>query len=373
MKKTILIIFTIIISFSANAQNSIAEIWTEPAVYRADEAVSWYFDVTGTQLEGETEGVYLWVWFPSEPDAGHWDNSSEFAKLTNVEGNVWRMDLTPTEYFGVDASSIVAFYGLLKNKDGSKVSDPFAPDQTPRNDIQMFNFANIEGDALMEYFPVNFSLDRPLSILVNTNNTWSGCDATPAQGALAGASNVHIHSGVNFWEINVENNPANIDKTELTDIGNGIYRMDFVPNNYYSLPADYNLTSINFLFANDSWSNLGQAENCADFIILPPDAPEIIPPELIFFPQKISKKDIFTIIRKNNEPNVSEITYTISAGGNELATGAFSGNADDMRAYINLITTLKEVTATEINVLLKDNNDRTISDTNIPLVDLESK
>ncbi len=372
MKKIALYFFFLIfIPVSISAQNSIAEIWTEPAVYRADEQVSWYFDLTGTQLEGETDGVYLWVWFPSEPDAGNWTNSSDFAKLTLVKGNIWRMDLIPSVYFNLPVSNIVAFYGLLKNKDGSKVTNPFAPDQTPRNDIQMFNFTNIETEAIMEYYPVNFKLDRPLSILVNANKTWSNCATSAVQGDLANADNVHIHSGVNFWSVVVENNPANLAKTELTFIGNGIYRMDFILNNYFQLTDNYELKSINFLFASDNWAHLGQAAACADFIILPPDAPEIIPPELIFFPQKISKKDILVIIRKNNEPNVSQINYTISANDTELQTGAFTGNTDDMKTFINLIPLLKNITTDKIHVLLKDNNNRTISNIDLPIVDLD--
>jgi len=34
--------------FAAMAAGRIAEIWTQPAVFKADEPVSWFFDVTGT-------------------------------------------------------------------------------------------------------------------------------------------------------------------------------------------------------------------------------------------------------------------------------------------------------------------------------------
>ena len=47
--------------------------WTVPAVYTADEKVTFYYDVTDV---GFPEGVdlYLWAWQPTEPDKGNGDN-----------------------------------------------------------------------------------------------------------------------------------------------------------------------------------------------------------------------------------------------------------------------------------------------------------
>jgi hypothetical protein len=206
--KKITIILSIISLFYIDAlpAGRIAEIWTQPAIFTADDSVSWFFDVSGTDLDGETEGVYMWSWFPSEPDAGHWTNPSAFAALHHVEGNIWRFDLVPTEYYGVDASTITAFYGLLKNYDGSKVTDAFAPDQVPPNDIKIYDLTTIRGSALIDYYPKDFTSDRPLSILVNALNTWSDCATTAVQGELAAGNNVHLHGGVNNWAIQVQNN-----------------------------------------------------------------------------------------------------------------------------------------------------------------------
>ncbi len=373
MKKYILIAISIVVSqMHALSQGRIAEIWTEPAVFMADEAVSWYFDVTGTALDGEEEGVYLWSWFPTEPDAGNWSNPSAFAALTQVEGNVWRMDMVPTDYYGVEASTITAFYGLLKNLDGSKVTDAFAPDSDPPNDIKLYDLSTIKGSALIDYYPKEFTADRPFSILVNAGNTWSKCETTAVQGDLANASNVHMHSGVNFWDIEVQNSPENLDKTLLTGLGDKVYRIDLTLNDYYSLPEDYEVENINMVFADETWAYMGKDVACADFLILAPDVPEIIPPELSFLPQKISKKDILVITRTNNEPNVTSLEYTITAG-DIIISGEFEGNSAKMMAYIDLVTPLKDVSDLEkINVVIKDNNDRTITDMDINLIQLNN-
>jgi hypothetical protein len=371
MKKKIFVLpLLAFIQISAFPQGRIAEIWTQPAIFTADEAVSWYFDVTGTALDGETEGIYLWSWFPTEPDAGNFGNSSEFAALTQVEGNIWRMDLVPTDYYAVEASTVTAFYGLLKNKNGLKVTDAFAPDQVPPNQITLYDLATIEGTALIDYYPKEFKQDRPLSILVNTNNTWSNCETTAAQGDLANADNVHMHGGVNLWDVQVMNNAENLDKTELTNLGNGIYRHDFILNDYFDLDEGYVVENINMVFADASWAHIGKDAACADFNILAPEAPEIIPPELIFLPSKISKKDLLIITRTNNESNVSELTYTITAGTTVL-TGEFEGNASQMTAYIDLVTGLADTGDIEkINIVIKDNNNRTITDMDVNLVQL---
>ena len=63
--------------------------WTVPAVFTADEEVTFYYDMTDV---GFQEGVdlYLWAWQPTEPDAGHGGNSSDFAKLEYLGNNIYK-------------------------------------------------------------------------------------------------------------------------------------------------------------------------------------------------------------------------------------------------------------------------------------------
>jgi hypothetical protein len=351
------------------AAGRIAEIWTQPAVFSADEQVTIYFDVTGTDLEGESNGIYLWAWYPSEPDANHWTNPSDFAALTKVDGNVWKMTMTPTTYFSKKATEISSFYGLLKNKDGSKVTDAFAPDQVPANDIRVYSLNAIQAnDAVLDFYPKQFKPDRPLSILVNTNNTWSDCETTATKGKLAKATNVHVHGGVNNWATVVENNPANINKTKLTDMGNGIYRWDLVVNDYFGYPKGFDFKGINMVFANSDWSLMGKDVKCADFYIAAPKQEAVVIPVLNLFPQKISQKDILCIFRSNNEAYVSKLNYTITAGS-KVITGDFEGSAKELIAYINLADQLKDAGSLEkIHLLIKDNTGRKVTEIDVPLV-----
>ena len=77
--------------------------WTVPAVFTADEEVTFYYDMTDV---GFQEGVdlYLWAWQPTEPDAGHGGNSSDFAKLEYLGNNIYKKTMVPTEYFHCDVA-----------------------------------------------------------------------------------------------------------------------------------------------------------------------------------------------------------------------------------------------------------------------------
>lgn len=104
--------------------------WTVPAVFTADEEVTFYYDMTDV---GFQEGVdlYLWAWQPTEPDAGHGGNSSDFAKLEYLGNNIYKKTMVPTEYFHCDVAKFEdanwpGFWQRLKTKDGSMWSGVFA-------------------------------------------------------------------------------------------------------------------------------------------------------------------------------------------------------------------------------------------------------
>lgn len=370
-RSTYLLTIALIAPVVLLAQGRIAEIWTQPAVFKADEQVTLFFDVTGTELADINEDIYLWSWYPSEPDAGNGANSSDFAKLTKVEGNVWKISMIPTEYYGVEASQISAFYGLLKTKNFSKATGAFAPDSDPPNHISIYGLNTIQGEAIIDYHPKQFKLDRPLSVLVNANNTWPDkCEGNPVQGELANAPNVHVHSGINTWSKVVENNPANANKTKLTHLGGGIYRWDIIPNEYFDLVTGFPVENISMVFASSDWAFIGKGANCSDFFIDVPALPDMPVPKLSFFPSKFSSKDIFCIIRKDNEPFVNALNYSISSGGKTF-TGTFEGTNKEFTAYVNLVDQLKEAGSVDkIKVVITDNTGRKVLDSDIPLVKL---
>lgn len=344
-----------------------AKIWTYPVVYALDQEVSWYFDMTGTNFN-EGQDLYLWAWSPSEPDAGNFDNSSEFAKLEYVGDMVWKKTLTPTKYFNTTVANIessAGFWMRLKGKGNEKQSDVI---QAPWSvgDIKTFK----ESGNAVQIYPEKFYIDQPLSLLVNANLVWTGA----VQGGLAGEE-IHLHSGLNnFAEGAIVEYQAWIPevsaKTKLTPIGDNIYKIDFIPREYFGVDEDFVMENIEFLFPAKDWAKVGTAEGGKNFVVLAPGVVAPPDPVFYFFPQKFTQYDILTLVRKNNEKKSQGLIYTIVAGGKTI-TGEFTGKAEEMRAYVNLLQGLAGATNLDkINLEVKDKNGSEILKTDIPLVPL---
>ena len=335
------------------AMGPVAATYSFPVVYNYDEEVTWYFDLSTTTFT-MGEDIYLWIWSPSEPDAGNFGNSSDFAKLTYVDGMTWKFTLTPTTYFSMTPEAIAAsagFWFRLKDDAGLKQSDVASITYTP---FTSFYTAN----EMVRSYPTAPVINKGVSILFNSNLV-PGFDT---------ATSVHMHSGLNDWDLKVEYQawlPDVVAKTKLKNLGNGFYKMDLIPQEYYNAPAGYVMNKINFLFVKDDWAGTSpdQVLNAAEYVAPPP-------PEFRFFPQQISKRDFLGIIRKNNEAGIVKLLYTVTAGSTVL-TGEIDGNATEIKGFVNLPSGLLNVNATEIHVLVKDNSDRTISDTTIPLKTLD--
>lgn len=328
---------------------SVAKTWSFPVVYKYDEEVTWFFDLSTTTY-APGEDIYLWIWSPSEPDAGNWENSSEFAKLTYVSGMTWKFTLTPTAYFSMTPEAIAAsagFWCRLKSKTGTKQSDV--------TNIGYTNFDSFyTANELIRSYPTAPTLDGGVSILFNANLAPGFADAT----------SVHFHSGLNNWDLKVEYQawiPEIVTKTQLKNMGGGFYKMDLVPKEYYAAPDGYIMQNLVFLMVKDNWAGTipDQVINAAEYVPPPP-------PVFNFFPMQLSKKDFLGISRINNEPGIIKLIYTVTAGTTVL-TGEFTGGVSEIKGFVNLVTPLKNVEATEIHVLVKDNTNRTISDTTIPL------
>lgn len=339
-----------------NAQEvigAIRDMWSNPVVYTFDEEVTWYFDLSGTTAV-EGEDFYIWIWSPSEPDAGNFNSSSEFAKLEYEGDMVWSFTLTPTEYFSRTPEEIRnsdGFWFFLKDKTGTKQTEVT---QMPYTDFSAF----FDAGEIMKAYPSHPSLNEGVSILFNSNLV----------EGFEGAENVHFHSGLNDWAVPMEYQawvPERVEKTRMKDLGNGFYKMDLIPSEYYEVSEDFEMNNIVFLFVAEEWTAVGP-----DLIL---NAGEYIPPppaEFRFFPLQLSKKDFLGIIRINNERGVTSLHYTITAGP-KVITGEFTGNTAEIKGFVDLVSELKDVAVSEIHVVVEDNNGRIITDTTIPLIPID--
>lgn len=356
--------------FATDELGEPAKMWTYPVVYALDEEVTWYFDMTGAGFD-DGQDLYLWAWSPSEPDAGNFDNSSEFAKLEYVGNMVWKKTLTPSKYFNMSVADMEAsagFWMRLKVKGNEKQSGVINMNWTV---AELADFKNSGKEV--QIYPEKFYMDEPLSILVNANLLWSG----GVQGGFDGEE-IHMHAGLNNFDANAIAEyqawiPEISEKTKLKNIGGGIYKIDLTPRTYFGLNNEppvadgYVMENIEFLFPTKDWVKVGAAKD-GNFIISAPGA--IIPPDPVFyfFPQKFSQYDILTLVRTNNEKNSKGLEYKITAG-TKVITGDFSGNATEMKAFVDLLTQLAGVgEISKVNLQVNDKNGKEIVKTDIPLV-----
>lgn len=346
------LIFPLLCAAQVQEAGDIYKIWTNPVVYNFDEKVSWYFNLAGTTFE-ENEDVYIWIWSPSEPDAGNWENSSEFAKLTYVGDMVWRFDLTPTLYFSKTPDEIKAspgFWLRLKDKAGTK--------QSSVANVPITDFSSFAGSGQpFKVYPEKFYLDQPMSILFNSNLI----------ECFADADSVHMHAGLNDWDVKQEYQawlPEIVAKVRLVDMGDGIYRKDLVPREYFNTPDGYVMTTFNFLFVKNNW-----ACTTPDYILYAPDVPIPPDPVLTIFPMKVSVRDLLIITRKFNSVG-QRLNYTITAGDVTI-TGEFTGNMDSQSAYIDLIGNIGHLTVDKFSLLIKDQKENVIFSGDIPLVPID--
>lgn len=400
MKKIFLALMCLFpLALFASTKVGTPKCWTVPAVFTGDEEVTFYYDVTDV---GFPEGVdlYLWAWQPTEPDAGNGANSSDFAKLEYLGNNIYKKTMVPTEYFHCDVSAFESpdwpgFWQQLKTKEDNLWSTEFAaPDS--RQEMEEFKQS---GDAIRFYsgrkstgFTEKFTLDEPLTVLVNPDVYKLGDRTMTEISKDANFVQFGVHSGLNDWTVQQTLDvwrPDCLKKTEVKRLSNGLYAWNVgIPSTYYAYnpqdpgqpdaptaladpdtKANFQLENMVYLIvevikdengANQWGANSGDQVQKAGSAAPYPD------PSFSFFPTRVSAQDILTLTREYNERTAGELTYTIVAGSKTLS-GTMPGVRDKREATIDLNKELKGSNATDLKVAIKSQHG-TVVETTIPLV-----
>lgn len=361
MKKLIYIFLGFILcSLTAlKAQTAIADpkMWAVPSIYTMDEPVTWYFDFGNAPQVNDGEALYLWIWAPKNPTGN--------PIPIKYEGNrIWSISLTPTVFFGMTVQELFdnkePFYFLLRDLDATKLTGTL---QLPKTDyVKDF----VESGKMMDYGPTDFQLGSTVSILFNSNLV-EGFNPVP--------STVHMHGGLNDWDAQQQFQawlPEIREKTLFKHLGNGIYKKDIVPQTYFGVTEEYEMENIVFLAVKYNGNDAAPdwAGTSPDMKILAPGTPVPPPANFYFFPLKISINDILIITRDNNDRG-QKLSYTIK-GGTKTLTGDMEGAMTQQRVYINVAKEFKGMDISKLNVLVKDQNGKTIYEGDIPLVKVDN-
>ena len=374
--------------------------WTVPAVFTADEEVTFYYDMTDV---GFQEGVdlYLWAWQPTEPDAGHGGNSSDFAKLEYLGNNIYKKTMVPTEYFHCDVAKFEdanwpGFWQRLKTKDGSMWSGVFAaPDSRSEFEVFKKSGAGIQffSGKKSTGFTEKFALDDPLTVLFNPDVYKLGGKTMTELAKDADFVTFGVHSGLNDWTVLQTLDvwrPAVLAKAGLKKLSNGLYAWNIgIPSEYYAFnPQDpgqadkptiladpdkkaafvlenmtYNVIKVikDAAGANQWGVNTGDQTQKAGQAVPYPD------PVFSVFPTRVSAKDILTLTRQYNGRTDGDLTYTIVAGSKTI-TGTMPGVRDKRETTIDLNKELQGVEASELKVTITNARGIKVVESTVPLV-----
>lgn len=342
------------------AQDAISDpdkMWTVPAVYTMDEQVTWYFDLASASQLSDGEDLYMWIWAPVNP-------TGEPIAIQYEGDRIWSITLTPTEFFNMSVEELFnntePFYFLLRDLDGTKLTATLS---LPKVDyIKDF----VESGKVMDYAPADFQLGSTLTLLFNSNLV-DGFNPAP--------STVHMHGGLNDWEVQQQFQawlPEIRDKTAFLHLGDGIYKKDLVPQTYFGVTEEYEMLNVVFLAVkfNGDEATPDWAGTSPDFKIIAPGIPIPPPAKLYFFPLKISKNDIFSVTRENNDRG-QRLSYTIT-GGSKTLTGDMEGAMTSQRAFVNFAQEFKGMDISKISILVEDQNGMVIYEGEMPLVKVDN-
>jgi len=283
MKKSFLVsLMMLFASIASFAQEELGnpKYYTVPAVFTPTDKVTIYFDMAETGFQDGVD-LYLWCWQPTEPDAGNFDNSSDFAKLTYLGDYQYSMTIIPVDYFfqnqtrfatkeelrdfmlnSTDGWGEAGYWSRLKVKDGTKQSGVFCINHT-RDELVGFKesgkdmqvFSGSGANSQYGGYSDKWTMDKPLSILFNGDLVKIGgktLNEISTSGLLvgthAGISGVYTDPDDNEIDYDFVDPPGKninqqwniwrqgcLEKASLRDCGNGVWKWDLeTPQRYFS-------------------------------------------------------------------------------------------------------------------------------------------
>lgn len=330
--------------------------WCVPAQYSMDEEITWYFDFSSSLGLPDGGDLYIWIWVPRNPDE---TLSDPKMKLDYKGDRIWALTFTPTVFFDMSAADIIAntetsFYFLLRSEDFDSWHTSTL--SFPKVDY-VGNF--VRSDKLWDY-----ATDDVQNKLYPTSNLTIWFNSNLADG-FDGTSGVHIHSGYNnfdgehdiqyhAWET-TGCDPQSACYTAFKNLGNGIYKKDIVPYQYFQAEESDPMQNIEFLFVQDDWS-----VTTPNVVIYAADVPLPPSPVLSVFPTNVSKFDLMSVKRTDNPRNTIPLKYEITGDNGRSISGDFTGTLKEQIVYINLHESFGD-NVQSLQIVVKDVADNEIA------------
>jgi len=314
MKRYSLLIIGALFLFAGNMFAQAPRIYSIPAAFDVNEDITLYLDVTGTALAGETGTMCCWSWSDAgdNKNNGGWGTFGNLLTKVDGEDNLYSVTVNMGNDYPAGATEIQA---LVVKQDASaqtENSDPLLP----------FNFSKV-GNSSAVIYPAAFSASTPVSIVANI--TGSGIDINTAA--------VNMHSALDNWSHGNVAYDSDKNKTALSKVAghDGIWRISFIPSEYFDVPENQKIINIMAVFNNGSWDQ-EMKDNGNDFAFVP-NAGEDGPAGARFFLSNFGLDDVLPIIVNTTglgeddplyEYNGNSMVFTVTLSDNVEGAGQYT-------------------------------------------------
>jgi hypothetical protein len=341
MKKitiSLFLLMCVLFSVQLSAENvgAVNAVYSNPAAFKPDQTVTFYFDLTGTGLVGRTD-LHLYSWKPKEIEP--WATPSPNTLLTKDPNNdaLYSLTCVPTTLWSTTVADFgYQIFGLIKTEDGTKQTDDFS--DANGNDFKLFDY-KVLTSKIATVWPPAFVYGKPISIVVNLATAWS--DGGSSQGQMIG-ENVYIWLGANGWSPGSQYNILG-DMNARCNLVAGetnIAEYDFLPSDVFPAPA-FTIKELDFLFNNGTWSKSARDVGGTDFKFKP-ETGVAASASFVPFPSKVTGSDLITI---TYDPKLDTLGTGYQQG---LLTGS-----DKVYLYMKIETDAGVITPVEIAMVTK--------------------
>ncbi|MFT4682524.1 MAG: hypothetical protein ACJAU0_002442 [Flavobacteriales bacterium] len=244
-----------------------------PSPTNANEELTLYIDVSqsaeGTSnnalkamlIDHPDDDVYLWSWMPAEPIAGNgnWDVSNDALKLTKIGELLYTITFIPTDFYGVDGSTLFAngISCLAKLQDGNAYPDDYEGEA--KTEDLIIELVPKLCDARICIYPEIRQVDDFIHITYHNGQE----EITGLQNMMSEECYVHMVAKTGPFSFYEYTSSANVTSTpelqmKLVEGEPSKFRLIFIPSDFFSMvPEGEEITEIIFRIMRPGFTYVG--------------------------------------------------------------------------------------------------------------------
>jgi hypothetical protein len=201
---------------------------------------------TNNPMTGTTP-VYTWMWNNPEalgdpPGQGGWSSISEKAKCVQIEGDIWRKDLSPQAYW--ETSKAMTEMGfLIRNYGGDVQTVDYAVSLTPPPGPAV-------PPKIAQIFPQEFTQKDIIKVIYDTKLDTNEVMQTITECFI----NTYVNDSTPTNPVPGDWNTYPLDslnKVKMTYEGDGVFSIYFIPEEFYTFGEGFFIQKIYMIF----WGN----------------------------------------------------------------------------------------------------------------------